>query len=63
MKKGCLKILGKLARFQELRRMILSIVVNKLGDQDMEIVNEASKCLKSEFYEDLMASETLLEET
>lgn len=29
----------------------------------MEVVNEVSKCLKEQFYEDIQASETLLEES
>jgi hypothetical protein len=28
----------------------------------MEVVNEISKCLKKQFYKDIQASETLLEE-
>lgn len=29
----------------------------------MEVVNQVSKCLKDEFYQDILASETLMEET
>lgn len=63
IKKNAIKMLGSLARFKELRRTVLGLIVNKLGDTDMEVVNQVSKCLKDEFYQDLMASEVLLEET
>jgi hypothetical protein len=39
-------MLGNLARFKELRRTILSLIINKLGDTDMDVVNQVSKCLK-----------------
>lgn len=39
------------------------MIINKLGDPDMDIVNQVSKCLKDEFYQDILASETLMEET
>ena len=46
IKKNCLKQLGELAKFRELRRTILSMIINKLGDTDMDVVNEVTKCLK-----------------
>ncbi len=62
IKKTAIDILASLSRFKELRRTIFSTLVNKFGDSDMEVVNEVSKCLKKQFYEDIQASETLLEE-
>jgi hypothetical protein len=61
IKKTAIDILASLSRFKELRRTIFSTLVNKFGDSDMEIVNEVLKCLKKQFYEDIQASETLLE--
>ncbi len=43
-----------------MRRTILSLIINKLGDSDMDVVNQVSKCLKDEFYQDLLASEVLM---
>lgn len=63
IKKICVKMLGNLARYKEMRRTILSLIINKLGDSDMDVVNQVSKCLKDEFYQDLLASEVLMEET
>lgn len=56
IKKACVKILGNLARHRELRRTILALIINKLGDSDMDVVNQVSKCLKDEFYQDILAS-------
>lgn len=56
VKKNSIKILASLSRFKELRRTILSTLINKFGDSDMEVVNEVSKSLKEQFYEDIQAS-------
>lgn len=31
------------------------MIINKLGDTDMEVVNEVTKCLKKEFYDDVLS--------
>lgn len=46
IKKTAIKILASLSRFKELRRTILSTLINKFGDSDMDVVNEVSKSLK-----------------
>lgn len=46
VKKTSITLLATLTRFKELRRMIINILINKFGDQDMEIVNDVSKALK-----------------
>jgi hypothetical protein len=56
IKKNAIQILASLSRFKELRRTILSTLVNKFGDSDMEVVNEVSKSLKAQVYEDIQAS-------
>lgn len=53
VKKTAIKLLAVLTRHNELRRMIINILINKFGDTDMDIVNEIFKCLKTEFYQDL----------
>lgn len=63
IKKTAIEILASLSRFKELRRTILSTLINKFGDSDMEVVNDVSKSLKAQIYEDIQASETLLEES
>lgn len=40
--------------------MIISVVLNKLGDTDIEIVNKTYKSLKDHFYQDLSSSGILL---
>lgn len=46
IKKTSIKILASLSRFKELRRTILSTLINKFGDSDLEVVNDVSKSLK-----------------
>jgi len=46
IKKTAIKILASLSIFKELRRTILSTLINKFGDSDMDVVNEVSKSLK-----------------
>jgi hypothetical protein len=61
VKKTALTLLTSLTKHAELRRFIINILINKFGDQDMEIVNEVYKSLKNEFYQDLESSNILLE--
>lgn len=61
VKKTSISLLTSLTKHGELRRLIIDILVNKFGDQDMEIVNEVYKSLKSEFYQDIESSPILLE--
>lgn len=42
--------------------MIISTLINKLGDSDMEIMNETYKSLKDKFHQDFHSSSLLLEE-
>lgn len=60
VKKTSISLLTSLTKHGELRRLIIDILVNKFGDQDMEIVNEVYKSLKSEFYQDIESSPILL---
>jgi hypothetical protein len=61
VKKNSITLLTSLTKHAELRRMIINTLINKFGDQDMEVVNEVYKNLKNEFYQDLDSSTTLLE--
>jgi hypothetical protein len=60
VKKTSISLLTSLTRHAELRRFLINILINKFGDQDMEIVNEIYKSLKNEFYQDLESSSILL---
>ena len=52
-KKAAISMLALQTKHEELRRMIISILINKFGDTDSEVVNATSKSLKEEFYQDL----------
>lgn len=39
-------MLTSLTKHQELRRMIIGIMINKFGDTDMDVVNHTYKSLK-----------------
>lgn len=62
VKKSGITMLASLTRHKELRRLIISMMINKFGDSDMEVVNHTYKSLKMEFYQDLQSSSVLLEE-
>jgi hypothetical protein len=60
VKKAAINLFTYLTKHSELRRLIIGILINKFGDQVMEIVNEVYKNLKAEFYQDLESSPILL---
>lgn len=43
--------------------MVISTLINKFGDTDMEVVNQVYKSLKEGFYQDINSSTVLLEES
>lgn len=56
IKTTAIQILANLSRFKELGRTIFSTLINKLADSDMQVINEVTKSLKAQFYEDIQAS-------
>lgn len=48
IKKTCLLAMAQLAKFPDMQNTILSALVNKFGDSDMQVVNELTKVLRLE---------------
>lgn len=53
-------MLTSMTKHSELRRMVISTLINKFGDTDMEVVNQVYKSLKEGFYQDINSSAILL---
>jgi hypothetical protein len=60
IKKAAITMLTSMTKHSELRRMVISTLINKFGDTDMEVVNQVYKSLKEGFYQDINSSAILL---